>query len=55
MIYKIILLALLLMLMTYISQWCFNHVDAWLGIGIGAATAIFFIILIFNNVKKHIE
>lgn len=49
---KIILIVLAIFACLYASQWTFNHVGAWIGIGFYILTIVFFGNLIVKLIKK---
>jgi len=52
---KYVFIFLALLVSIYISQWVFNHIDAWFGILLMLATAIGFGYYIINLIVKNLK
>lgn len=53
MIYKYSFKIIALLSAIYGAGWCFNHIDAWVGIFIGIGIFIFSLNTIFNLIKNN--
>jgi len=51
---KYIYYCLVVLVLVFACQWCFNHINAWLGIGLSVVIALVIIHFINHLIKKNI-